>query len=133
MHYRWWPVETPESQADYIHALLQSDYTLSPVGINSECYRIYEAMSYGSIPIIEDQHTSGRCSHTPYRLLKQLHAPVVFIKHWSELKHLFITSKTASDKKVISQRQDILEWYRYFRQKMKEKFVEVIRKRFFSL
>ncbi|RMC10006.1 hypothetical protein DUI87_12799 [Hirundo rustica rustica] len=50
----WQPQETNASFKNYQDALLQSDLTLCPVGINTECYRIYEACSYGSLPVIED-------------------------------------------------------------------------------
>ncbi|KAJ7411465.1 transmembrane protein 5 [Pitangus sulphuratus] len=53
----WQPQETNESFKNYQDALLQSDLTLCPVGINTECYRIYEACSYGSLPVIEDVMT----------------------------------------------------------------------------
>lgn len=43
----WTPNESKESVKKYINTILDSDLTLSPVGINSECYRIYEAMSLG--------------------------------------------------------------------------------------
>nr|XP_009926566.1 PREDICTED: transmembrane protein 5 isoform X2 [Haliaeetus albicilla] len=53
---QWQPQETDESFKNYQDALLQSDLTLCPVGINTECYRIYEACSYGSLPVIEDEN-----------------------------------------------------------------------------
>ncbi|GFO40497.1 transmembrane protein 5-like [Plakobranchus ocellatus] len=58
---QWQPQETPESSQQYLYALSNSDLTLSPVGINSECYRIFEAMALGSVPVIEDVMTPGYC------------------------------------------------------------------------
>ncbi|KYO47700.1 transmembrane protein 5 isoform A [Alligator mississippiensis] len=54
---QWQPQETNESFKNYQDALLQSDLTLCPVGVNTECYRIYEACSYGSVPVVEDVMT----------------------------------------------------------------------------
>ncbi|XP_043349985.1 ribitol-5-phosphate xylosyltransferase 1 isoform X5 [Dermochelys coriacea] len=54
---QWQPQETNESFRIYQDALLQSDLTLCPVGVNTECYRIYEACSYGSVPVVEDVMT----------------------------------------------------------------------------
>ncbi|KAJ7418872.1 transmembrane protein 5 [Willisornis vidua] len=56
----WQPQETNESFKNYQDALLHSDLTLCPVGINTECYRIYEACSYGSLPVIEDVMTPDK-------------------------------------------------------------------------
>ena len=51
---RWSASESNESAGLYRSVLQDSDFTLCPNGINEETYRIYEALSYGSIPIIED-------------------------------------------------------------------------------
>lgn len=45
----------------YQYALSLSDLTLNPVGMNTECYRIYEAMAHGSVPVVEDKTTPGLC------------------------------------------------------------------------
>ncbi|EPQ11098.1 Transmembrane protein 5 [Myotis brandtii] len=88
---QWQPQETNESLKNYQEALLQSDLTLCPVGVNTECYRIYEACSYGSVPVVEDVMTAGSCGNTsvsqnaPLQLLKSMGAPFIFIKNWKEL------------------------------------------------
>uniref|UniRef100_H2Z1K1 Uncharacterized protein n=1 Tax=Ciona savignyi TaxID=51511 RepID=H2Z1K1_CIOSA len=51
----WLTEETAETSVFYQHALRNSDLTLSPVGKNAECYRTYEALEFGSIPVIEDK------------------------------------------------------------------------------
>ena len=53
----WVPTETAASRAQYLEALRSSDYTLCPPGSNVESYRIYEAMSMGSVPIIRGSVT----------------------------------------------------------------------------
>lgn len=72
LHSRWLPQETDETREDYTTALSQSDLTLNPVGMNSECYRIYEAMAFGSIPVIEDVMTPGQCGG-PYQTSESRH------------------------------------------------------------
>ena len=53
----WSPGETDETLAQYVRALLQSDLTLNPAGKNAECYRHFEAMSCGSVPVLlNDTH-----------------------------------------------------------------------------
>ncbi|KAG8182575.1 hypothetical protein JTE90_021715 [Oedothorax gibbosus] len=59
--YEWQPKETKDSLGVYIQSLRLSDLTLNPVGMNTECYRIYEAMSFGSIPVVENVMTPGAC------------------------------------------------------------------------
>ena len=97
--FRWQPQETNESLKNYQDALLQSDLTLCPVGVNTECYRIYEACSFGSIPVVEDVMTAGHCGNTsshhsaPLQLLKAMGAPFIFIKNWNELPAILVKEK----------------------------------------
>lgn len=64
---RWQAGESEDSLNFYLDILKSSDLTLCPVGFNSESYRIYEAMSVGSIPVIEDKTTPGQCDSSPFR------------------------------------------------------------------
>ena len=59
--------ESKEGLSSYLHILRSSDLTLCPVGMNSESYRIYEAMSLGSVPVIEDVVVNVNCSSHPHR------------------------------------------------------------------
>lgn len=65
--YRWLAEETHEGLQSYLQILKSSDLTLCPVGKNSESYRIYEAMSVGSVPVIEDLSASQSCNTQPFR------------------------------------------------------------------
>ncbi|XP_075065538.1 ribitol-5-phosphate xylosyltransferase 1 [Mixophyes fleayi] len=133
---QWQPLETNESYKIYHDALLQSDLTLSPVGVNTECYRIYEACSYGSVPVVEDVLTPGNCGNSsvsrnaPFQLLKSLGAPFIFIKSWKELPAIIDREKNMSLQEKIQRRKVILEWYRQFRLKLKKKFIEALEKTF---
>ena len=75
---RWQPEESPESKQQYLYALSNSDLTLSPVGINTECYRIFEAMAMGSVPVVEDIMTQGYCGNNS--LLKGVSKTLLFSK-----------------------------------------------------
>lgn len=81
---RWQPLENEQSRQLYLDTLLQSDLTLSPVGLNTECYRIYEALSLGSIPVVEDVMTPGECdtssAASPLRQLRKMNAPILYLK-----------------------------------------------------
>ena len=141
MCHRWQPKESPESQADYVMALQDSDLTLHPVGVNSECYRVYEALSFGSVPVIEDIMTPGSCGSNsrepnstlppaPLRLLKEFNAPVIYVKKWTELTSILRTELLRSHEEVIERRRKVLEWYSYFQKKMKKLFLDTLEKHF---
>lgn len=129
--------------AVYQHSLIESDLTLSPVGMNSECYRTFEAMEMGSIPVIEDVLTEGTCGNyeedskqvnytPPYRLLKRYNAPVLYIQNWE--KELPAIVKRFADMPLrvkFHYRINLIRWYVDFKNAMKEKFISVIRSKFF--
>ncbi|XP_056197065.1 ribitol-5-phosphate xylosyltransferase 1 isoform X2 [Falco biarmicus] len=133
---QWQPQETNESFKNYQDALLQSDLTLCPVGINTECYRIYEACSYGSLPVIEDVMTSGDCGNSsvyhsaPLQLLKTMGAPFIFIKNWKELPAVLEKEKKMSLQEKIQRRKKLIEWYRNFKAWMRQKFINTLENSF---
>ncbi|XP_044533448.1 ribitol-5-phosphate xylosyltransferase 1 [Gracilinanus agilis] len=132
----WKPQETNESLKNYQDALLQSDLTLCPVGINTECYRIYEACSYGSIPVVEDVMTPGNCGKaatspsTPLKLLKDMGAPFIFIKDWKELPAILEKEKNMSLQEKIQRRKTLLGWYQNFKAQLREKFIKILERSF---
>ncbi|XP_060226987.1 ribitol-5-phosphate xylosyltransferase 1 [Meriones unguiculatus] len=134
---QWQPQETNESLKNYQDALLQSDLTLCPVGVNTECYRIYEACSFGSIPVVEDVMTAGHCgnmsSHhsAPLQLLKAMGAPFIFIKDWKELPAILEKEKTVTLQEKIQRRKMLLHWYQHFKTELKWKFTNILESSFF--
>ena len=134
---RWQPQETNESLKNYQDALLHSDLTLCPVGVNTECYRIYEACSFGSIPVVEDVMTAGHCGNTtsqhsaPLQLLKAMGAPFIFIKNWKELPAILEKEKTISLQEKIQRRKMLLHWYQHFKTELKWKFTKILESSFF--
>lgn len=138
MHARekWLPQETSDTSRQYQMALAQSDLTLCPVGVNSECYRIYEACAYGSLPVVEDVLTPGACAvgnRSPLRLLKDAGAPFIFLKDWKELPVILERERAMSQKEKMERRMRLLEWYSSFRQQMKDRFTEVLEENFFKI
>ncbi|KFO24504.1 Transmembrane protein 5 [Fukomys damarensis] len=132
----WQPQETNESLKNYQDALLQSDLTLCPAGVNTECYRIYEACSYGSVPVVEDVMTAGRCGNTsahhraPLHLLKTMGAPFIFIKNWKELPAILEKEKTINAQEKIQRRKMLLQWYQHFKTELKMKFTNILESSF---
>ncbi|XP_026355903.1 ribitol-5-phosphate xylosyltransferase 1 isoform X2 [Ursus maritimus] len=132
----WQPQETNESLKNYQDALLQSDLTLCPVGVNTECYRIYEACSYGSIPVVEDIMTAGSCGNTsvyrnaPLQLLKSMGAPFIFIKNWNELPAVLEREKTLILQEKIQRRKMLLHWYQHFKTELKMRFTNILESSF---
>ena len=128
----WQPNESKETADEYYLALLHSDLTLSPVGINTECYRLYEACSYGSVPVVEDVQTPGNCSSTPLRLLKYYNAPFIYLKSWADLPEILEKEKEMTQEQKIHRRETLLQWYSEFKRKLQQSFVAQIKRSFFA-
>lgn len=117
--------------------MLQSDLTLCPVGVNTECYRIYEASSFGSVPVVEDVMTAGHCGNTsshhstPLQLLKAMGAPFIFIKDWKELPAILEKEKTIILQEKVQRRKMLLQWYQHFKTELKRKFTNTLESSFF--
>ena len=129
---RWQSRESPATLKAYTNALINSDLTLCPVGKNAESYRIYEAMVFGSVPVLEDRVTPGQCDATAFRLLKQLRAPVLYVKDWAELPALITREAKLSAAEIVARRQRVVQWYRDFKANMKRRFVDGIKDSFFN-
>ena len=128
----WLPSETKDSSELYQNAMRDSDITLCPVGKNTECYRIYEAMSYGSVPVVEDILTPGSCGPAgpnefgmvPLRMLKRMNAPVIYIKSWKELPELIANERKLSFDYVIKRRTKLVHWYEKFKFHLRDYFIK---------
>ena len=130
----WVPEESSESANDFRYTLANSDLTLNPVGVNTECYRIYEACSYGSVPVIEDVITPGQCKSdhkmSPLHLLKTFKAPFIYIKDWRELPRIIENEMRLTHEEIVKRRQKLLSWYNSFKEALRDKFVDVIQNKF---
>ena len=124
---------------DYVRVLRNSDLTLNPAGKNVECYRIYEAMAVGSVPVIEDTAIMASCGtavgdsrRDVLRLLKRHSAPVIYVSDWQELTAVLQRERQLSPADVIARRISVVNWYRKFRRKMRDTFAYVVRQKFFG-
>ena len=135
----WMPNESDQTLEDYHKALEDSDLTLNPVGQNPECYRIYEALSLGSLPVVEDVLTPGNCgksgisSNVPLRILKEEKAPLIYIKDWRDLRSVLSNEMKLSIEEKIKRRKELMLWYENFKSKMREHFIHVLQDKFFNL
>lgn len=125
---RWEAEETKESMQEYIQILQQSDLTLSPIGKNIECYRIYEAAAMGSVPVIEDVRTSDQCSDRTLRVLKDRNAPFIYVKDWSELPEIIRKEMKLTPEMIIERRKNLIEWYRRFKKDLRQLFFDELEK-----
>lgn len=134
----WKSDEDEQSMLTYVQALQTSDLTLSPIGKNHECYRILEAVEYGSIPVLEENYyhlTNDRCNdcdkNNVFRLFKEFDAPFIYLTNWTKQLSTVLTqwqSKSLNDKK--NHRIKLLKWYHKFKIHLKNRLVNIIQKEF---
>jgi hypothetical protein len=125
------------SASSYVNTLLNSRYTLCPLGHNPEQYRIWEALLSGSIPIVEDidwynnvyfhpsfnydgEHDENnhdnaiwRCTQRDdHRLLREWNAPVIWIQSWKDLPHIISKMEENNGKLGRMYHEKIKIWVR---------------------
>ncbi len=134
--FEWQPKESRDSLNLYVEALRLSDLTLSPIGMNHECYRIYEAMAFGSVPVIEESlnHVmKSSCDHkNTFRLLKQNKAPFIYVTNWTlELPLILQNELNLSLEFKIKRRIQLVNWYQNFKTSIRNTFIDVMNEKFF--
>ncbi|KAL7534906.1 hypothetical protein ACHAXR_006151 [Thalassiosira sp. AJA248-18] len=69
----------------YMNALLDSVFTLSPAGGNPECYRMFEAVEAGSIPILVKSDLYNEVHQCKGVLHHWYDAPILVLESWDDL------------------------------------------------
>lgn len=105
--------------------------------MNHECYRIYEALTFGSTLIVEENldHIRGKKSqcdqNSAYRLLKRFNPPFKFIRNWTQdLPQILEAELNLSLEEKGSRRIALVQWYNKFKLKLQEQFLKVVSERF---
>lgn len=136
--FNWQSQESKESLQTYLESLKLSDLTLSPIGMNHECYRIYEAISFGSVPVLEENlnHVKDQKSNcdksSAYRLFKRFKAPFIFVKNWTIDLPLIIENELKLPQEYkLKRRINLLKWYKNFKYYFRDHFLNVIEKKFY--
>lgn len=87
---------------DYLQEMAQCKFVLSPRGLGPDCYRTWEALLVGSIPIVrrcmyeysKNVKKNSRCFHSQLDDLYE-GLPVLLIDSWDELTEEFLNRKYA--------------------------------------
>jgi len=96
----------------YMKVLLESTFTLAPAGHNPECFRLYEAVEAGSIPVIslDKDYRQHKCKDS---LSHWLYSPVVIVESWNEV--IPTMQKLLEEPEALDKRQeDLRVWYEQF-------------------
>jgi len=104
----------------YMQVLLESTFTLAPSGHNPECFRLYEAVEAGSIPVISlDKHyRDHECKDS---LFHWLDSPIVIVESWNEV--IPTLQKLLEEPEALDVRQEnLLAWYDQYMRSAVTKF-----------
>jgi len=99
---------------EYRAVLLKSVLTLAPAGHNPECFRLWEALEAGSIPVVPlgEAYHQHPCTDTLLPL-RQSAAPIIFVRGWTELPDIL---KDLNDHptRADQMQKEALAWYERF-------------------
>ncbi len=122
----------------YEYSLLNSDLTLSPRGMAAECYRTFEALELGSIPVVSNM-VEKPCQDTrfpaglrpPNRVFKLHQAPVYYVNDWErDLPAIVAAWEALSDVEKAEKRREVHDWYVKFKADMGRMLLHHVRTRF---
>jgi hypothetical protein len=110
---------------EYATVLMDSKFTLSPTGHNPECFRIFEAIEAGSIPVVvlDDEYDSHPCQKSFFPILGA--APLVVLSTWDHFEeHIqeLLRDPVALDRQQIS----LQRWYADFMRIRVLQFEEIV-------
>lgn len=114
---------------EYAKVLMDSKFTLSPAGHNPECFRIFEAIIAGSIPIVvmDDEYGSHECQKSFLPFLGANPAPVVVLPSWNYLEERL--QELLRDSTALDRQQKALQrWYTEFMRLRILQFEDIIRR-----
>ena len=110
---------TPQT---FVEVVLDSIFTLSPAGHNPECFRLFEAVEAGSIPVLvkDDLYSTmnGNCLEPLYHWRD---APIVVLDSWEEVYPT--VERLMGDITALDMMQnDLRVWYDGYMRKMVREF-----------
>ncbi|KAL7435658.1 hypothetical protein ACHAXH_005413 [Discostella pseudostelligera] len=116
------------SPHSYTEVLLDSIFTLSPAGHNPECFRMFEAVEAGSIPVLvkDDLYAStyvrGACLES---LQHWRDAPILVLDSWDDLYPTVV--RLLGDLEALHKMQrDLGEWYEGYMRKIVRDFEDFL-------
>ena len=94
----------------YMRTLFDSAFTLSPAGHNPECFRLYESVEAGSIPVIslDKEYKQHACKEDS--LFHWIDSPIVIVESWNELVPT-LQGMLANPEELDKRQEDLRAWY----------------------
>ncbi len=119
-------IENKLNPHSYTEVLLDSIFTLSPAGHNPECFRMFEAVEAGSIPVmVKDDlfaSASGACLEP---LQHWRDAPILVVDSWDDLYPTVV--RLLGDKVALDKVQrDLRAWYEGYMRKIVRDFEDFL-------
>ena len=109
--------------SDFSDLLLQSTFSPCPMGnVQLECFRLYEALECGSIPIVEKRLTMDY-----FRELLGEH-PIPTVRSWPEAR-TFIQQMLGNAGEIDALQERCLSWWDGYKQSYREQVIEFVSRR----
>jgi hypothetical protein len=112
----------------YMEVLLDSIFTLSPAGHNPECFRMFEAVEAGSIPVLVKEDLFVSASGACLEPLKHWRdAPILVLDSWDDLYPTVV--RLLGDMAALDKVQrDLRSWYEGYMRKVVREFEDFMMK-----
>lgn len=114
-----WHPTVATSESEYRDALLQSSFTLCPLGPAQDSYRFWEAIEAGSIPVVlrQDRRSRQATCPAPFADVLATTPPIVLMDSWDDLP-IYMESMTMND--IATRQKALAQWNEDFWKKLVE-------------
>ena len=108
----WHPV-VATSESEYRDVLLQSSFTLCPLGPAQDSYRFWEAIEAGSIPVVlrQDRRSRQATCPAPFADVLATAPPIVLMDSWDDLP---IYMEAMTKQEIGQRRKALTQWNQRF-------------------
>ena len=116
----------PPDRPDYLELLRSSIFSPSPAGDMWECYRTWEILEAGSIPIVQDMPTYRQCASPAAHFISEVDGGIV-LSEWEELPD--VLERETADMARLQARQDkLLGWLREYKTNTTTRLLQTARR-----
>ena len=95
------------SVEEYRDTLIASSFTLAPVGTADDCFRFWEAIEAGSVPIFVRRKPSNKHCPDAFEDVLRSQPPIVILEVWSKLPR-YIARVT--EEEISDRRRRLVQW-----------------------
>ena len=100
---KYTPTEWQQASRSVYRDWAQHKYTVAPRGQKMDCYRFWESLYVGSVPIVRRQHAYYRDLLDRYFHLPETEVPILYVDHWHNITKDYLEQEWPRFANILAQ------------------------------